>query len=53
MHPKIDLLDFVLHNIYPSIIMNTIYGSQLFESTYGRTDAKAETSILWPPHAKS
>ena len=33
--------------------MNTIYGSQLFESTYGRTDAKAETPILWPPHAKS
>ena len=52
MHPKIDL-DFALHNIYPSIIMNTIYGSQLFESTYGRTDAKAETSVFWPPDVKS
>ena len=20
---------------------------------FGRTDAKAETSVLWPPHAKS
>lgn len=35
MHPKTELLDFVLNNIYPSIITNNIYGSQLFESTYG------------------
>ena len=32
--------------------MNTIYGSQLFESTYGRTDAKAETPILCPLHGR-
>ena len=30
MHPKKELFDFVLKNIYPSIITNTIYGSQLF-----------------------
>ena len=23
------------------------------EGIFGRNDAKAETSVLWPPHAKS
>ena len=25
----------------------------IWEALFGRTDAKAETAVLWPPHAKS
>ena len=25
----------------------------IWEVLFGRTDAKAETPVLWPPHAKS
>ena len=29
------------------------YGTKFWAQFIGRTDAEAETPILWPPHAKS
>ena len=40
----------------PSDVGNLISGSSAFFETslfFARNDAKAETPVLWPPHAKS
>ena len=31
----------------------TVLTRRTFAGTFGRTDAEAETPILWPPHVKS
>ena len=37
---------------YIKIIHQIIHGDQPWDF-FGRNDAKAETPVLWPPHAKS
>ena len=41
--------------MHPYVCCNVIYNSLfiLFMGFIGRTDAEAETPILWPPDAKS
>ena len=38
---------------YSAIKKNTFESVLMSWVLFGRNDAKAETSVLWPPHAKS
>ena len=47
-------LDHYYH-LYPKMSIVTFYGNTLDPKDlfFGSNNAKAETPILWPPHAKS
>ena len=42
-----------LAQILPLLILTTLYQGDQPWDFFGRNDAKAETPVLWPPHAKS
>ena len=57
-HPRIDAFELVLEKIFESPLdckeIQPVHpkGDQSWVFI-GRNDAKAETPVLWPPHAKS